>query len=924
MHANGRSIVNPDRLADADVPVVVGMACRFSGADGIGAYWQRLLSARSALGPAERWPQASDLVGGFLDGHDEFDARFFRISPNEARCMDPQQRLLLQTVQHAVDDAQLATQDLQELRCGVFTASLPGDYRNLMAQRPELALGGASFLGNAPSTLSGRISYFYNVSGPSLTLDSACSSSLSALQLAQLNLQAGQCEAAIVGAVSVFSTPEVLSFARNARMSSPSGASLPFTGAADGFIPAEGVAAIVLMRKGDARSRGLRVLGEIVGSGLNHNGTTNGLSAPSGAAQAALMTEVYRRHGVDISQIALVEAHGTGTELGDPLELSGLRKAFEGSSECRLGAVKPLIGHTLVCSGLAGVIKVLLSFRHDTIPPASVADVAAEYLDVAPLQVNHEPVPWPVGKPLAAVSAFGFTGSNGHLVLRKPEPARSELGWVPGGDALPFCVSADSEASLAALLDRLTASVRQLPEDQLADLSQLLLGRPRRAKCRTVVARTRDDLLAQLTGSAPAAEPLSQHQHELVTRWEQGDLVGLRARLVPPARLATITMPDYPFRRQRHWVIDEPVAAEPVAAEPASAALTERLCAELAAMLGVTDAEDALGPDTPVASLGLDSLSALQLLTPYQERESPVRPHDLFNYATVADLAAGIEAGTAKPNPASPITSSPAPVGTALTRPVLVNTALASTAPAEQLRWHEQGAGPTTVLLPPMNADERAWTQQIPALLARGRRILVPVYPGHRGVAFDAERFSLTQLADEIAAKVGPAGADLVGWSLGGCVAALIALRSPDRVRSLVLLDTAPRYGPDVFERTLELREELRLHRGVLEAVFDRGGDLSAAFGGGAPMEVLASYFEALTSFDIVAQLGEISSPCLVIRGQDDVVVDAASTELFRAVPGARLHEIPGHGHYVPLTAGRALNATIEAFWSDPARGNRN
>jgi len=908
-----------DELLEDDTPVVVGMACRFAGSDGPEEYWERLRLGRGALGTTDRWAgeeDAAGFVGGFLDGHQDFDARFFRISPNEAQCMDPQQRILLQTVQHAVDDAYLTPADLRALDCGVFVAGLPGDYRSLVARRTDVVYGTHSFLGNAPSTLSGRISYFYDINGPSLTLDSACSSSLTALHQAVLNLLAGQCRCAVVGGVSVFSTPEVLRFARSSRMSSPEGASLPFTDAADGFVPAEGSACLVLMRHDEARARGLRIHGAVRATGTNHNGTTNGLMAPSSQAQSRLIAELYEREKIDPSRIAYLETHGTGTPLGDPIELEGLKSAFRrtGGDGCHLGAVKPLIGHTLVCSGLAGVIKALLAFRHETIPPVAATDRSVSYLDIAPFRVNREPLPWPEGKPLCAVSAFGFTGTNGHVVLSKVPGGAAREATVDRrpGRALPFCLSAESRESLAVLVDRCRALVAELPEDQLRDLSQLLLRRPCYTHERVVVARTRDELLSGLSGLDDLGERtdtgrLDDDLRDLVAHWRAHDAHALLRRLDAPADLARITLPGYPFEKRRHWLTEDAPATAPdtpdAGPQPADDRLARQLCAELSALLGFDGATDHITPGTRIASLGLDSLSAVQLLSPHQKAGSPIKSHDLFRHETVADLAAAIAGRPVEPEerrtPRAPRTHATAPL----------------------TRWLEYGHdGRPTLLLPPLNCDHRAWTQQIPALLRAGRTVYVPEYPGHGNAPFDQDRFSFESLADEVAAFLrdtadGPA--DLVGWSLGGCVSALTALRHPERVGSLTLISCAPRYGDDAFDRTLELREELRVHGSLLEAVFGEGGNPAERFTAATSMDTLRRYYTALTGFDIVDRLPDVTAPCLVVRGRDDCVVDAGAVALYSAIPGARVREFDDHGHYMPLTAGRAFNRTLAEFWSE-------
>jgi 3-oxoacyl-(acyl-carrier-protein) synthase/pimeloyl-ACP methyl ester carboxylesterase len=381
-------------------------------------------------------------MGGFLDDIAGFDAGFFRISPREARCMDPQQRLLMEVVHHAIEDSGAPVERLRELDCGIICAGLPGDYKHLLATHPDLVYSSQSFSGNAMASLSGRIAYFYDFRGPSLTLDTACSSSLTALQVACLQLQAGTCGAMVLGASSVFATPELFEFTRRAGMLSTKGRCAAFGQDADGFVPAEGIAALVLTTEANAAALGLRILATIEAFGINHNGASPGLMAPSARSQAELITRTYRRFGIHVSRIGYVEAHGTGTPIGDPAELAGLVQAYqdmEPGHQTWLGASKTVIGHTLVCSGLASLLKAILILQHGSIPPHPIPMEDGTPSNLGGFILNGHEVPWPVGRDLVAISAFGFTGSNGHVVLGKA-PGQTKVDCGPGGSqpSYPF------------------------------------------------------------------------------------------------------------------------------------------------------------------------------------------------------------------------------------------------------------------------------------------------------------------------------------------------------------------------------------------------------------------------------------------------------------------------------------------------------
>lgn len=424
-------------------------------------------------------------------------------------------------------------------------------------------------------------------------------------------------------------------------------------------------------------------------------------------------------------------------------------------------------------------------------------------------------------------------------------------------------------------------------------------------------------------GRAPRAADIDRLEaalRDLVVLWRAQDSTSaLGRRLDAPADLARIALPAYPFEKRRHWVLEDTPAPESEpepeperGPEPVDDGLVDQLCAQLSDLLGFEEGSGEVVPGTRIVTLGLDSLSAVQLLSPYQKAGSPIKAHDLFRHETVAELAAAI-GGT----PAGPKKEARAP-GDAAADP-----ARPARRAAPLIKWAQYGdTGRPTLLLPPLNCDQRAWTQQIPALLREGRKIYVPTYPGHADTPFDEERFSFEALADEVADFLrdtagGPA--DLVGWSLGGCVSTLTALRHPERVASLTLVSCAPRYGEDAFERTLDLREELRVHGGLLEAVFGAGGNLAERFGANASMDILRCYYAALTDFDVVDRLPDLTTDCLVVRGLGDCVLDEEAVAQYAKVPRARVREFADHGHYVPLTAARDFNTTLTEFWAERA-----
>ena len=450
---------------------MVGMAGRFPGAPDLDAFWRLIAEGRSAVAPLPDtlWPGAgaASHVGGMLPDFDRFDPAFFGISPREARLMDPQQRVFLEECWRALEDAGLAAEGALEGRSvGVFAGAQATDW--------SVATGaeGASHrtLGASLAILAARVAYALDLRGPALTVDTACSAGLAAVHLAAQSLRMGECEVALAGGVSVsLYAPRGHAFFADAGLLSARGACRPFAPDADGIVPADGVGVVALKRLADALRDGDTVRGVILASALNQDGRTNGITAPNGPAQAALIAGLYRQNAIAPASIGLVEAHGTGTRLGDPIELSALAEAFRvagsgegGSATCAIGSVKANIGHALPAAGIAGLLKVLLALEAAKLPPSPphAGGEGRVSLPGTPFFAPGRLLDWPNSpageRRRAAVSAFGFGGTNAHLVVEEVPPTRrDEQPPAPAG-GWPILLSARD----AAAMTRLAAGLR--------------------------------------------------------------------------------------------------------------------------------------------------------------------------------------------------------------------------------------------------------------------------------------------------------------------------------------------------------------------------------------------------------------------------------------------------------------------------------
>jgi len=455
------------RSGVAEPVAVVGMGCRLPGAPSVEALWDLLADGRDAVGeiPPRRWdvdrlgPEGPGRTyarwGGLIDGIEQFDAGFFGLSPREAQRMDPQLRLMMMVAYEAVEDAHIPAEALAGKRGAVFIGLSTAEYWEMQTQQTSLDLHSLTGSG-LRSFLAGRLSYLLDLRGPSMTLDSACSSSLAAVHLACQALRTGESEIAFAGGVNLVLKPDHAVAYAQAHVMSPRGRSCFGDVDANGYVRSDGVGIVVLKRLSDALADGDPIHAVLRGSAINNDGQSgSSLLSPSVAGQTAVISDALAAAGLAARDVSYVEAHGTGTPTGDRTELAALDQVYgDARRTCLVGSVKSNIGHTEPAAGIAGLLKAILAVKQRRIPaslhlrePNTIVDWATSGLRI-PTQLEH----WPhTGPAVAAVSSFGLSGSNAHLILSEP-PARSarqaqEQGWRP--QVLP--VSARSAAAARTL-----------------------------------------------------------------------------------------------------------------------------------------------------------------------------------------------------------------------------------------------------------------------------------------------------------------------------------------------------------------------------------------------------------------------------------------------------------------------------------------
>ncbi|MPY64894.1 hypothetical protein FNH08_49445, partial [Streptomyces spongiae] len=423
---------------------VLAASCRFPGAETPEGFWEFLVSGGDTAGgvPEGRWrgaPEPNAPSGSFLTDPAAFDAGFFGMDDEEARATDPQARVFLELAHEALERAGYAGPRRTGRRIGVFAAAGESGYREVLAEAADgdLARHPAALTGNLPNLIAARVSQVLDLDGPALAVDTACSSALVALHLARQSLLSGECDLAVVGGVNLGLTPTGHRLLEATGALSPTGRCRAFGADADGFVPGEGGAALVLARLDDARDAGDPVLALVRGTAVNNDGRSLSLLAPNPRGQREVLTRAYRECGVDPDSVSYVEAHGTGTPVGDPVEAQSLGHAFPPRTDGtprRLGSVKANLGHLLNAAGMPGLLKVVLALVHRQLPPSPHSTPPAPFLErVAPgfaLVTEHQE--WrDKDRPLVAgVNAFGFGGTNAHAVLEEA-PSRHQPSLAP-------------------------------------------------------------------------------------------------------------------------------------------------------------------------------------------------------------------------------------------------------------------------------------------------------------------------------------------------------------------------------------------------------------------------------------------------------------------------------------------------------------
>ncbi|MEU0880583.1 beta-ketoacyl synthase N-terminal-like domain-containing protein [Lentzea sp. NPDC005914] len=558
--------VQPAGEIDPRAIAIIGVAGRYPEGEEPDEFWQMLLDGKDCVTevPRDRWdaeamydPDRTRVDrtftkwGSFLDGVQDFDAPLFNISPREASTIDPQARLFLESCWSVMEDAGYRPDEvvtsadpLYKRDVGVFVGAMYGEYQ--LHEAEERLRGNPILANSAYWSIANRVSYFFNFQGPSVAVDTACSSALTAIHLACESLRAGSCKVAIAGGVNVLIHPNKYFMLGQGRFAASDGRCRSFGAGGDGYVPGEGVGSVLLKPLAQAIADGDHIHGVIRGTSANHGGRTNGYTVPNPRAQADLITKALRDGGLDASAIDYIEAHGTGTSLGDPIEMRGLTTAFarDGVKDGKVpvGSVKSNLGHLESAAGAVALHKVLLQLKHRTLVPSIHATPPNPEIDFGPFAVQQAVAPWVPqdGQPLrAGISSFGAGGANAHIVVEEAPERPKRTGHSP----VTVFLSARTDTALAAYAKALRDHVVSTSPD-LADIAYTFaVGRVDLPQRCAIPARDLAELVAGLERVANG---------QLPEAWvPEGPVDRVALCGAPDGR--RIPLPHYPFERVRCW-----------------------------------------------------------------------------------------------------------------------------------------------------------------------------------------------------------------------------------------------------------------------------------------------------------------------------------------------------------------------------------
>ncbi|MDK8180300.1 SDR family NAD(P)-dependent oxidoreductase [Paenibacillus sp. UMB4589-SE434] len=589
--ASGKQLFVSDGIPEEGI-AIIGLSGRYPMAQDVEQYWRNLRDGVDCIReiPQERWDHREyynpdkdihgtsySKWGGFIEDVDKFDPLFFNISPREAHWMDPQERLFLETVWETIEDAGYAKSSLNGRRVGIFVGSMWGQYQLLATE-----LGGRKVSPmSIHASIANRISFFFNFTGPSMALDTMCSSSLMAIYLACESIARGECQEAIAGGVNISIHPNKYTSLSQARFFSSDGKCRSFGVGGDGYVPGEGVGAVLLKSLRQAEADGDKIYGVIKGISVNHGGRTGGYSVPNPQAQADVIAEALRKANIDPSTITYIEAHGTGTSLGDPIEIAGLAKAFESVNKkqfCAIGSAKSNIGHLESAAGIAGVTKVLLQMKYGQLAPSLHAEELNPNIHFAatPFYVQRKLEKWtrPVLRdgnddqvlPLrAGVSSFGAGGANVHIVIEeyrtKAAAVDRQMAFGPDYPAI-IILSAKNKVRLQAQAQRLLHFIKSeaAAETHVSDIAYTLqVGRESMEERIGLLAGSIWELEEKLVAFINGQRIFEQGKgdikgYKLLELWLKGQRVDWSELYRDNPRPQKVSLPAYPFARERYWL----------------------------------------------------------------------------------------------------------------------------------------------------------------------------------------------------------------------------------------------------------------------------------------------------------------------------------------------------------------------------------